>query len=238
MTGQELLTHAVSQFARTLARVSTVSEVLNDLAEQAEAVLGVAGAGVSVLECRQLRFAAASNERSAGLEGVQEAGQAGPSMDVCRTGKIATIPDLAGAPRGWSAYQRAAHAAGIVAVASVPMDHDGQIIGAVGLYSSVQRDWSADGLGAARILADMATGSLVHAGELAQQRRVTEQLRQALDSRIVIEQAKGVLAAERHISVDEAFEALRRHARSHSATLHSVAQAVVAWSCGPDRPAA
>ena len=233
MAGQELLTHAVSEFARTLARVSTPSEVLNDLAEQAEAVLAVAGAGVSVLESRQLRFAAASNERSAGLEGVQEARQAGPSVDACRTGKIATIADLAAAPRGWSAYQRAAQAAGIVAVASVPMDRDGQIIGAVGLYSTVQRDWFADDLGAAKILADMATGYLVHAGELAQQRRVTEQLRRALDSRIVIEQAKGVLAAEWHISVDEAFEALRRHARSHSTSLHSVAQAVVSLGLRP-----
>jgi AmiR/NasT family two-component response regulator len=79
----------------------------------------------------------------------------------------------------------------------------------------------------------MAISYLVHAQELDRQRAINEQLREALDSRIVIEQAKGVLATERHIPVDEAFEVLRRHARSHSATLRSVAEAVVRLGLRP-----
>jgi AmiR/NasT family two-component response regulator len=79
----------------------------------------------------------------------------------------------------------------------------------------------------------MATGYLVHAWERDRQYRLNEQLREALASRIVIEQAKGVLAAERHISVDEAFEVLRRHARSRAVSLHSVAQAVVSLGLRP-----
>jgi hypothetical protein len=72
MAGLELLTEAVSEFARTLARGSAISEVLNDLAERITAVLGVAGAGVSILESAGLRLVAASDERSAGLERAQD----------------------------------------------------------------------------------------------------------------------------------------------------------------------
>ncbi len=227
MADQALLVHAVSEFARTLARGTVSGDVLDDLAGRVTAVSAVAGAGVSVLESGQLRFAAASDERSAGLERLQEAEQAGPGVDACLTGKIVTAADPSGTSRVWGRYQWAARDAGIAAVASVPMRYDGQGIGAVDLYSDSRRDWSADDLGAAVILADMATAYLVQARELDRQRRVSEQLQQALDSRIVIEQAKGVLAAERHIPVGEAFEVLRRHARGHGVSLRSVAEAVV-----------
>jgi len=233
MAGQELLTHAVSEFARTLARGSSISEVLNDLAERITAVVGLAGAGVSVAESGQFRFVTASDERSAGLERVQEAEQAGPGVDAWLTTKIVTVASLPETSGQWGAYQQAARAASIVAVASVPMRRDGESIGTVDLYSASRRDWSTGDLRSAGILADMATGYLVQAWELDRQCRVNEQLREALDSRIVIEQAKGVLAAERHISVDEAFEVLRRHARNHAVSLRSVAQAVVSLGLRP-----
>jgi GAF domain-containing protein len=233
MAEQELLTYEVSEFARTLARASAVSDVLNDLAERATTVLGVAGAGVLVLESGQLRFVTATDERCADLERVQAAEQAGPGVDACRTGMIVAVADLPGTSHEWGRYQQVAQNAGIAAVASVPMCHDGESIGAVGLYDTARRDWHPDDLAAAGILADMATGYLVHARELDRQRHFNEQLREALDSRIVIEQAKGVLAAERHIPVDQAFEVLRQHARSHSATLRSVAEAVVSLGLRP-----
>jgi GAF domain-containing protein len=232
MAREELVTDAVSGFARTLARISATSEVLHDLAERATRALGAAGAGVSVLESGQVRFAAATDERSAALERLQETGQAGPGVDACQTAAAVTVAGLP-ASRRWGRYQEAAQAWGIAAVASVPMRHNGGCLGALDLYSTARRDWSADDLEVAGILADMATAYLVQARELDRERRANEQLREALDSRIVIEQAKGVLAAERGISVDEAFEVLRRHARSHSASLRSVAEAVVSLRLRP-----
>jgi GAF domain-containing protein len=232
MAGQELLACQVSEFAQTLARGATISDLLGDCAERATAVLGVAGAGVSVLESGQFRFVAATDDRFADLERVQEAVQAGPCADACQTGKIVTVGDLAESSPGWGRYEQAARDAGIVAVAAIPM-RGGENIGALDLFSTVRRDWRPEDLGAAVILADMATGYLIAARELEELRRVNEQLREALDSRIVIEQAKGVLAAERNISVDQAFEVLRRHARSHSVSLRSVAQAVVSLGLRP-----
>lgn len=224
---QALLIQAVSEFARTLAAGALSDDVLDDLAGRVTVASAVADAGVSVLESGQLRFAAASSERSARLERAQEAAQAGPGMDACLTGDIVTVAELTRTSREWGRYQRAARDAGIAAVVSIPMRYEGRGIGAVDLYSDSRRDWSADDLGVAVILTDMATGYLMQARELDRQRRVNEQLQQALDSRIVIEQAKGVLAAERHIPVSEAFEVLRCHARSHSVSMRSVAEAVV-----------
>jgi GAF domain-containing protein len=227
MADQQLLMRALSEFASTLAKGFAVSDVLHDLAEQVTAVLGIDGAGVSVQDGGELHFVTAHDERSTMLEGVQDAAQAGPCLDAWRSGEAVAVADLRQDQHGWDSYEQAAREAGVVAIAGIPMRCDSQTIGALDLYSTSPREWSDDELESARILADIATSYVIHASELDRQRRLNEQLQEALDSRIVIEQAKGILAAERQISVDAAFEVLRRHARSHSATLRSVAEAVV-----------
>jgi len=233
MADQRLLMRALSEFAHTLAQGFAVSDVLHDLAEQVTAVLGVDGASVSVQDGDRLQFVTALDERATALEGVQDAAQAGPCVDAWRSGDVVAVADLRQGPHRWDEYEQAAREAGVAAIASIPMRCDGHSIGTLDLYSTSPREWSDDDLESARILADMATSYVVHASALNRERRLNEQLREALESRIVIEQAKGVLAAERGISVDAAFEVLRRHARSHSATLRSVAEAVVSLGLRP-----
>jgi AmiR/NasT family two-component response regulator len=104
---------------------------------------------------------------------------------------------------------------------------DDEVLGAMNIYSAEPRLWTDDEIATAQVLADMATSYLVNASELEKSRRTSEQLQEALQSRVVIEQAKGILSAERRISMDEAFETLRRHARNHNANLRAVADAVV-----------
>lgn len=216
----------LSEFAATLVKDFTVSDVLHDLAERATAVVGADGAGVSLQHDGHLRFATALDERCSRLERVQESEQAGPCVDALRAGKVVAVADLAAAP-GWGAYGIAAREAGIAAIAGIPMRLGGQKIGTLNLYSNTRREWSEEDLDAAHVLADIASSYVINASKLAQQRRLNEQLREALNSRVVIEQAKGILAAERGISVDDAFELLRRHARSYRTSLRSVADAVV-----------
>jgi GAF domain-containing protein len=127
----------------------------------------------------------------------------------------------------WPDYTVAAKAAGIRAVAGIPMMAEGTAIGAVNLYDSQLRGWSDEDLRVAGIFASIATGYLAHASSARQQQRTAEQLQQALDTRLVIEQAKGVLATQRQCSVDEAFISLRKHAREHGARIHDVSRAVV-----------
>jgi GAF domain-containing protein len=223
----------LSEFAATLVKDFTLSDVLHDLAERATAIVGADSAGVCLQHDSHLRFAAALDERCSRLERVQESEQAGPCVDALRAGKVVSVADLATAIPGWGAYGRAAREAGIAAIAGIPMRLDGQEIGTLNLYSNTCREWSEEDLDAAHVLADIASSYVINASKLAQQRRLNEQLHEALDSRVVIEQAKGILSAERGISVDDAFELLRRHARSYRTSLRSVAEAVVKLGLRP-----
>ncbi len=222
----------LSEFVATLVEDFTVSDVLHDLAERATAVVGADSAGVCLQHDGHLRFVTALDERCSRLERVQESEQAGPCVDALRADKVVAVADLAAAP-GWGGYGRAAREAGIAAIAGIPMRLGGQKIGTLNLYSNTRRDWSEEDLDAARVLADIASSYVINASKLAKQRRLNEQLQEALNSRVVIEQAKGILAAERGISVDEAFELLRRHARSYRTSLRSVAEAVVSLGLRP-----
>jgi GAF domain-containing protein len=233
MADQRLLTQTLSEFASTLVQDFTISDVLHDLAERATAVVGADSAGVSLLQAGQLHFVTALDARCSKMERVQESEQVGPCVDALQDGKVVTVADLDAAPSGWGAYGLVAREAGIAAIAGIPMRLDGEKIGTLNIYSNTRREWSEEDLDAARVLADMASSYVINASKLDRQRRISEQLQEALDSRIVIEQAKGMLAAERGISIDEAFEVLRSHARSHRASLRSVAAAVVTLGLRP-----
>ena len=102
-----------------------------------------------------------------------------------------------------------------------------EVIGALDLYAAEPRDWSDDDMAAAGVLADMATGLLVNASKLQQHQQLNDQLHRALESRIVVEQAKGIIANARGIWPDTAFQVIRRHARSHNTSLRTVAEAIV-----------
>lgn len=148
-------------------------------------------------------------------------------MDAYHTGELVLVADLRNDPGRWPRFAARARELGIVAVAGIPMHWYGTRLGALDLYATSMRDWATDDVVLAQTLADMATCYITHASELERSRRMVEQLQEALESRVVIEQAKGMLAAERNISVNEAFELMRKHARGHSASLRAVSEAVV-----------
>jgi AmiR/NasT family two-component response regulator len=103
-----------------------------------------------------------------------------------------------------------------------------QIIGSLNLYSTEPRDWSDRDIGVAAVLADVATSYVVNASKLRQQEQLSAQLQEALDSRIVIEQAKGITAHKHAVTVEQAYQRMRRHARNNNASLRQVADAIVA----------
>lgn len=230
MRDTQRLLDALAAFTRTLTRPYAIGDVLHDLAERVSAVLALTGAGVTLVQNDHVQFVTAQLETIEELERTQEARQAGPCVEAVRTGQPVAITDLTAdsdTSARWPEYADKAHTVGIRAVAGIPMVTDDGVIGAVNLYDAAPRQWSPEDLEVAQVLADMATGYLVHASALDQQRRTAEQLRQALDTRIVIEQAKGIIANAEGISVDAAFQRLRKHARDHNARIHDVAYAVV-----------
>jgi GAF domain-containing protein len=111
----------------------------------------------------------------------------------------------------------------IAGVAAVPMRLADQVIGALNLYDAGPREWSDPDIAIAGVLADMATS----ASKLRQQEQLSEQLQHALESRVVIEQAKGITAFQHSVSIDEAYQLIRGHARNNNASLRAVAEAIV-----------
>lgn len=227
MAREDLLVGALSDFARTLVRHFDISDVLYDLTTRVTTVLEVASAGVSLVQDGRLRFVTALDETTASLERVQESEQAGPCVEAFRTGEPLLVSSIDRAEQRWPAFVAQARSVGFAAVAGIPMRLDGERLGALDVYHTSPREWSDDDVRVARVLADMASSYVVTASELERQQRTTEQLQRALDSRVIIEQAKGVIAAERKITIDQAFDVLRSHARSHNADLRTVAEAVI-----------
>jgi len=229
---EQVLARVLRDFARTLTHSYEVAEVLSELTDHVVAVLDAACAGVMVADGDVLRYATASDERATRVEQVQEDAQSGPCHEAYVSGEVVAVRDLDDCGR-WPRYSEMAEQVGLRAVLGVPMQIDGARVGALNTFASIPRTWDDADVAAARVLADVATSFLAHASELDRARRTAEQLQHALDSRVVLEQAKGMVAAHRGIQVDEAFRVLRRHARDRGATLHSVAQAVVELGLRP-----
>ena len=227
MVDQGLFLRTLSEFARTLVVRYEIGDVLYDLADRTTTLLGVAGAGVCLAEGDRLRFVTGVNDATVRLEQTQERTQQGVCVESFRSGEVVRLDDVAELDGRWPEFETEARAVGVAAMVAIPMRLDDDVLGAVNVYSAERRAWSEDDVATAQVLADMATSYLVNASELQKSRRTAEQLNEALQSRVVIEQAKGILSAERKIPMDQAFEALRRHARGHNANLRTVAEAVV-----------
>lgn len=230
---QDLLLRVLSDFAATLARRYDISEVLFKLADRVTEILDLVGAGVSVKdEHGRLRPVTPANELTAELEGTEEARQEGPCVDAFHGGEL-VVARVADAVDRWPAWCEHALQRGVVNVAGVPLRADAEVLGAMNIYSGRDEPFTEAELQVAQLLGDMAAGYIIGASALEQSRRTAEQLQRALETRVMIEQAKGVLAGERDISVDEAFRLLRRHARDRGVPLHTVADAVVRLGLRP-----
>lgn len=174
----------------------------------------------------RLLFITATSERVTEIERVQESEQAGPCVQAFTTGNVVTIDKISGIDR-WPLYRQTAAQAGFESVVGLPLIVEDRRVGSLNVYDTGPREWSADSLASARVLADIATAYIVRAGELAEAHALSHQLQHALDSRVIIEQAKGMLARDHKISVDAAFDRIRSHSRTNHVPVRTVAEAVV-----------
>ncbi|MDN5780225.1 MAG: GAF and ANTAR domain-containing protein [Humibacillus sp.] len=227
MYDRDRLLPTLSEFARTILGPYDLTSMLEDLAEAATDVLRLVGCGVSLITDDRITYAATVPGRLAALERAQERAQAGPCVQACRSGKIVAVADLGLRSQDWGVYCAAGAEAGVLAVAGIPMTLGETRVGALNLYADSLREWSSDDLAIAQVLADMATGYLINASEANKQQQLNGQLQHALDSRVIIEQAKGMVAATHGVTVQAAFGLIRAHARSHNASLRLVAEAIV-----------
>jgi GAF domain-containing protein len=235
MVREQRLAEVCVELADTLVEEFDVIDLLQTLTERCVELVDTDAAGLMLDDQRgNLRLIAHTHESARLLELFELQQQEGPCLDCFATGQVIANIDLATATDRWPVFTQAAREVGFGTSHAVPLRLRRQVIGALNLFSTGRRPLGDDHLAVAQGLADIATIGLLHERAVRDQVTVSEQLQAALHSRILIEQAKGVLSARAATSVDEAFRLMRTHARRSGRPLTAVADAVVAGTLGVD----
>jgi GAF domain-containing protein len=215
------------EMADTLVDDFDVIDFLHVLTERSVQLLGVSAAGLLLTDGRDtLQVVAASSERTRLLELFQLQTDQGPCVDCFRTGQPVSVADLPSAGR-WPRFTAAAAEVGFTAVHAVPMRLRTEVIGALNFFDTIPGALGADKLRIGQALADVATIGLLQQRAIHRRDVLTEQLQTALNSRVLIEQAKGVLAERLRVDMADAFTLLRNGARSNNRRLSELAQAII-----------
>ncbi len=224
----QLLSDTFVDLADTMIADFDVIDFLHMLTDRGVQLLSASAAGVLLADPRgELRVAAASSEAAGLVELFQIQNDQGPCLDCFRTGQPVTAADLDGPDQPWPRFAAAATQAGFLAVSAVPMRLRDQVIGALNLFRAGPDPLAPADLRLGQALADVATIGLLQERSLRRSETVAEQLQAALNSRVVIEQAKGKLAERLNLDMDRAFGMLRDYARNTNQRLTDVARQFV-----------
>lgn len=228
MPRETVLARTFVELADTLVDDFDVVDLLSLLADRCVEVLDVAAAGLMlVAPDGELRAIASSSEAIRMLELIELQSQEGPCWDCFLSGAAVVEPNLSADHAGWPTFAAAAHEAGFRSVQALPMRLRGATIGALNLFGLTSPGMTEADLTVAQALADVATIAIVQNRVANEAQAVTEQLNRALNSRVVIEQAKGMLAERTGMEMDASFSMLRRYARAHNRLLVDVAADVI-----------
>jgi GAF domain-containing protein len=228
MPEQTRLSSTLVELADTLVDEFDVIDLLTLLVDRCVEILDIAAAGLMLASpAGELRMAASSSEAMRFVELFEIQAQEGPCLDCYRSGRAVVNDDLASDRARWPSFSPVAVEAGFRSAHALPMRLRGHVVGALNLFDDAPRALSVDDHHAGQALADMATISILQDRAAIEAQLINAQLNRALTSRIAIEQAKGVLAERAAISVEEAFDRLRRFARRENLLLNNVARAVV-----------
>jgi GAF domain-containing protein len=228
-TREAQLSAAFVKLADTLITDFDVVDLLHWLVEECTRILDTQEGGLLLVDAAGvLQVIASTSEEAQLVEVLQLAAGEGPCLDCFRTGTAVTVGDLHKNAEQWPAFSAEALKRGFRSVHATPLRLRGQIIGTMNLFSIHPGELGAADIAVAQALADVATIGILQERTIRSSGIVAEQLQYALDSRILIEQAKGVLAATAGLTMNEAFATLRTYARNHNLTLATVAQQVIA----------
>ncbi len=236
-SGREtLLIDAFVGLADTLVDDYDIVDLLDRLAAYSVQLLAAEAAGILLADAQQnLRVVASTNEQTEWMELLQVEADEGPCVECFRTGVPVTVGDLTEVAMRWPRFMAALAERGRYgSVHALPLRLRGEAIGTLNLFHHEPGALPPADLALGQALADVATIGIlservIHRGEL-----LTEQLQTALNNRIIIEQAKGVLAQLGNLGMDAAFNRLRSYARNHNLRLTEVAREVVDTERAPD----
>ncbi len=229
MRREERLARTFVELSDTLVDDFDVVELMGLLVERSVELLDASAAGLLLADNDDmLRLMASTSEAMELVELFQVQNDEGPCLDCYRGGEPVVADDLARAGGRWPRFAHYAVNAGFSSAHALPLRLRGRILGALNLFRDERGGLGQADVAIGQALADAATIAVLQFRAMGEATLVAEQLQAALQTRIVIEQAKGVLAERADIGMDEAFSRLRGYARSHHRLLSEVADDVVA----------
>jgi GAF domain-containing protein len=227
----DLLPEAFVELADTLVAGFDIIEFLQVLTDRSVQLLDASAAGLLLADPRgDLRVVAASSERARLVELFQVQNDEGPCLDCFRSGEPVAAEDLSTESWRWPHFAAAASQAGFAAVQALPMRLRDETLGALNLFRDAPGPFDRADVRIGQALADVATIGLLNERTLRRSETLNEQLQAALNSRVIIEQAKGKLAERLGLDVDDAFTILRSCARRRNRGLSELARAFIAGS--------
>jgi GAF domain-containing protein len=213
--------------ADTLTTDFDVVDLLHTLVEQCTEILDTTAGGLMLTDGNgDLQLMTSTSEAADLVEVMQIAAAEGPCIDCFRTGTAVSVANIQKTDGRWPAFEKAAIKGGFHSVHATPLRLRGTIIGTMNLFGEKRAALSDRDAALAQALADVATIGILQERLVREGNILTEQLHTALDSRIVIEQAKGMIAHSLFIEMGEAFTVLRAHARKNNLTIRYVAEEI------------
>jgi len=227
-TRESLIAETFVELADTLVDEFDLLDFLHTLIERTVALVDADAGGIMLADQRGgLEVLAASSHASHLVELFELQHDEGPCLDAFRSGQSVSRADEAAMRASWPTFTPRLAEAGFASAQAVPMRLRNQVIGALNVFRVIPGALSESDMALARALADVATVGILQQRVINARELLAEQLQEALNSRVMIEQAKGVLAERTGVQVDQAFELIRSHARRGGIPLRQVVDGVL-----------
>jgi transcriptional regulator with GAF, ATPase, and Fis domain len=231
---EQQVTEAFVGLADSLVGPFDSVDLLDRLTQDCARLLDVASAGLLLADRHGvLHVVAASSERTRDLELFQLQRDEGPCLECYRSGRPVSVDDLSQRAARWPQFVPAALTEGFESVHAIPMRLLDDVLGALGLFGTSTGALNEADLRLGQAMAHVASVAVAVGAAAAEKGSVTDHLYSILKGRVVVEQAKGILAFSEGFDMEEAFAMLRRYANHHGERLTDVAQACLRWGCHP-----
>ncbi|HEV7824843.1 MAG TPA: GAF and ANTAR domain-containing protein [Mycobacteriales bacterium] len=228
------LADAVTELAQLMLATASAEKLLDDLARlAARVVTPSASCGVTLRRDGQPLTVATSDALAGQVDQVQYGEEQGPCLHSLHSGEVVTVTDLATDAR-WPDYRVRALGYGVRSSLSLPLTVDGDTRGALNLYAPAPDAFADGGRQRAETFAVQGSAALTILSRQSRHTELTQQLRNALASRSVIDQAIGILMGQQRCDADRAFGLLRGASQHQNRKLRDIAADIVRTVGGAD----